>query len=209
MRDSSAYSIPALARCAGAEVVGVARAADDRQAIEAAIADALACDVVVVCGGVSVGAHDHVKSALAALGVRECFSGIAFRPGKPTWFGMCGKTLVFGLPGNPVSSMVTFILLVGPALWAMSGAPAQPARTTATLACDYDKPPGRAHAVRCRVRLCETGWEVEPTGPQASHILTSMLGAQALAIIPGASGPLKAGARVQIELLAPWGGEQP
>lgn len=204
VRNSSAYSVPALARCAGAEVVGVASAPDDPRAIEAAIAAVLMLDVVVVCGGVSIGAHDHVKGALAALEVHERFSSIALKPGKPTWFGVHGQTLVFALPGNPVSSMVTFILLVGPALRALSGANAQPLRTTATLACDYEKSPGRAHAVRCRVHLCATGLRVEPTGPQGSHILTSMLGAQALAIIPSASGSLAAGAQVQIEMLAPW-----
>jgi len=209
VRDASAHSIPALARLAGAEVVPVARAPDQEQAIERAIADALSSDVVIVCGGVSVGKHDHVKDAFAALEVRERFSAIALRPGKPTWFGVRGQTLVFGLPGNPVSSMVTFILLVGPALRALSGAPMQTLATTATLVSDYEKAPGRAHAVRCRLRLSESGWEAEPTGPQGSHVLTSMVDAQALAIIPSASGSLRAGERVQIELLAPWTGEQP
>jgi len=209
VRDASAYSIPALARFAGAEVVSVARAPDQEQAIEQAIGDALGLDVVIVCGGVSVGEHDHVKGALAALDVREHFSAIALRPGKPTWFGVHGQTLVFALPGNPVSSMVTFILLAGPALRALSGAPPQTLATTATLVSDYEKTPGRAHAVRCRVRLRESGWEAEPTGPQGSHVLTSMVGAQALAIIPSASGSLRAGEPVQIELLVPWTGEQP
>jgi molybdopterin molybdotransferase len=168
----------------------------------------LTLDSVVVCGGASVGAHDHVKSALAALEVRERFWGVALRPGKPTWFGVREKTLVFGLPGNPVSAMVTFILLVCPALRALSGAAPQPLRTLATMACDYEKSPGRAHAVRCRLRLSETGWEAEPTGPQGSHILTSMLGAQALAIIPSASGTVSAGTRVPIEPLEPFSWEQ-
>jgi molybdopterin molybdotransferase len=203
VRDSSAHSIPALARQAGGEVVHVASAPDQPRAIEAAIADALAGDVVIVCGGASVGEHDYVKRALAALEVRQHFWGIALKPGKPTWFGVRGETLVFGLPGNPVSSMVTFILLVRPALLALTGAAPEPLRTTARLACDYEKSPGRAHAVRCRLRTTERGFEVKPTGPQGSHVLTSMVGAQALAIIPAASGPVSAGARVQIELLGP------
>jgi molybdopterin molybdotransferase len=203
VRDASAYSIPALARQVGSEVVHVASAPDEPRAIEAAIADALARDVVIVCGGASVGEHDYVKRALAALEVRECFWGIALKPGKPTWFGVRGETLVFGLPGNPVSSMVTFILLARPALLALTGASPEPLRATARIACDYEKSPGRAHAVRCRLRVSESGLEVTPTGPQGSHVLTSMLGAQALAIIPTASGPVSAGARVQIELLGP------
>ena len=70
--------------------------------------------MVVICGGVSVGAHDHVRPSLEALGARELFWGLALKPGHPTWFGTLDSTLVFGLPGNPVSAMVTFVLLVAP-----------------------------------------------------------------------------------------------
>ena len=80
---------------------------------------------MIITGGVSVGPHDHVKPALAALGVRELFWSVALQPGKPTWFGVAGDgTLVFGLPGNPVSAVVTFSLFVAPALAALQGAPA-------------------------------------------------------------------------------------
>jgi molybdopterin molybdotransferase len=202
VRDASAHSIPALARCAGAEVVTCAHVGDDREAIAATLHDILGVDAVVVCGGASVGEHDHVRSAAATEGVRELFWGVALKPGKPTWFGVRGDTLVFGLPGNPVSSMVTFILLCAPALRALSGSQSRPLRAVATLTADYAKEPGRAHAVRCRAHVGEDGWEVEPTGPQGSHILTSMLGASALAIIPSASGSVSAGTRVEIELLA-------
>ncbi len=105
--------------------------------------------MAVICGGVSVGEHDHVKGALAELGVEQVFWGVALRPGKPTWFGSRGETLVFGLPGNPVSAMVTFLLLVRPALAVLSGAHPERTRTTAILDRDYEKQPGRAHAVRC------------------------------------------------------------
>ncbi|HEX5309027.1 MAG TPA: gephyrin-like molybdotransferase Glp [Solirubrobacteraceae bacterium] len=206
VRNSNAYTIPALAQRLGAQVTQRLHAPDNPHATETAIARALEADVAVICGGVSVGAHDHVKGALATLGVDERFSGVALRPGKPTWFGTRHRTLVFGLPGNPVSAMVTFILFVAPALRALSGAAATSERGTATLVCDYEKRPGRAHAVRCALTLCEDGWQATPTGPQGSHILTSMLGADALAIIPSASGSLHAGDRVQVELLTPWVG---
>jgi molybdopterin molybdotransferase len=202
VRDSSAYSIGALARCAGAEVVTVARVPDDRGVLVAAVRDELGCDVIVVCGGVSVGDHDHVRAAMAALDFKERFWGLALKPGKPTWFGTRANALAFGLPGNPVSSMVTFILLVAPALRELSGVSPHTHSATATLMSDYEKEPGRAHAVRCRARLTDGGWEVTPTGPQGSHILTSMLGADALAIIPTDSGSVAAGAQVRIELLA-------
>ncbi|HYM53731.1 MAG TPA: gephyrin-like molybdotransferase Glp [Solirubrobacteraceae bacterium] len=201
VRNSNAYSIPALAERAGAEVIGVTAVPDNPEVTRAAIARTLESDVTVICGGVSVGAHDHVKQALGDLGVREIFWGVALKPGKPTWFGRHPGGLVFGLPGNPVSAMVTFALLVRPALHALSGAQPERRRTTARLDRDYEKSPGRAHAVRCRLQLREDGWHARPAERQGSHVLTSMLGADALAIIPTASGDVRAGERVEIELL--------
>ncbi|HYX78293.1 MAG TPA: gephyrin-like molybdotransferase Glp [Solirubrobacterales bacterium] len=206
VRNANAYSVPALAERAGAEVVAVEVAPDDRAATAAVLERALAADVAVVCGGVSVGEHDHVRAALAELGVEQVFWGVALRPGKPTWFGIHaggpeGGALVFGLPGNPVSAMVTFILLARPAIAALLGAPLEAKRTTAILDQPYDKRPGRAHAVRCTLELRDDGWHASPTGEQGSHVLTSMLGAEALAILPTGSGPASAGDRVDIELL--------
>jgi molybdopterin molybdotransferase len=201
VRNSNAYSIPALAERAGAKIAGVTAVPDDPDITRAAIARTLESDVAVICGGVSVGAHDHVKQALAALGVEEVFWGVALKPGRPTWFGTHQAGLVFGLPGNPVSAMVTFILLVRPALMALSGGQPERRRTTAWLDRDYEKSPGRAHAVRCRMELREDGWHAQPAERHGSHILTSMLGADALAIIPAASGTVRAGERVEIELL--------
>jgi molybdopterin molybdotransferase len=202
IHDANAYSVPALARELGAVPRPVVTVPDDAEATRRAIEDALArADVVVICGGVSVGVHDHVRPSLAALGVDEHFWGVALRPGKPTWFGTRGATLVFGLPGNPVSAMVTFTLFVGPAVDVLSGAATGLRHTSATLTRDYAKAPGRAHAVRCRLTLSEHGWRAEPTGDQRSHILTSMLGADALAIIPTASGDVHAGERVEVALL--------
>ena len=202
IHDANAYSVPALVRELGAELAPRCDGARRRTGDPARDRGrARAADVVVICGGVSVGVHDHVRPSLAALGVDEHFWGVALSPGKPTWFGTRGETLVFGLPGNPVSAMVTFTLFVAPALGALSGAPAGLRRTTATLTRDYAKAPGRAHAVRCRLALSEHGWRAEPTGDQRSHILTSMLGADALAIIPTASGDVRAGEQVEVELL--------
>jgi molybdopterin molybdotransferase len=201
VRNSNAHTVPALARQAGAEVEVGGPLPDDPPATRDAIARALGFDVVVVCGGVSVGEHDHVKGALAELGVRQSFWGVALRPGRPTWFGTRDRTLVFGLPGNPVSAMVTFILLARPALVALGGGEPTPSRATARLATGYEKQPGRAHALRCRLELDDDGWLATPTGPQGSHILTSMLGADCLAIVPAEAARLEAGARVEIELL--------
>ncbi len=103
------------------------------EATAAALSAALdAADVVLVSGGVSVGPHDHVKPALERLGVAEVFWRVALQPGKPTWFGARGPTLVFGLPGNPVSTAVTFHLFARPALRAQLGAEPLPARSPGT-----------------------------------------------------------------------------
>ena len=211
IRNSNLYSVGAQARGAGCDVTSERMVGDDYAATLEAIRDGLGADLMVICGGVSVGPHDHVKAALDELGVEEDFWGIALRPGRPTWFGVHfgeptaerpGRTLVFGLPGNPVSAMVTFQLLVRPALVAMSGAEkGPPARLSATFDADYPKRPGRVHAVRCHAELGDDGWHVRPTGAQGSHILTSMLGAGALAMIEAERGDVVAGERVEIELL--------
>ncbi len=201
IRDSSAYSVPALARLAGAAVSSVAHAADRPAETRETIESALHADVAVICGGVSVGSHDHVRGALAELGVSERFWGVALRPGKPTWFGAGEHGLAFGLPGNPVSAIVTFLLFVRPALLGLAGAADIRRRTTAALDEPYAKLPGRAHAVRCRMRLADDGWHVRPTGEQGSHVLTSMLGADCLAMIPADAASRAPGDRVEIEPL--------
>ena len=202
VRDSNAHTVPALARRAGALVESVDHVGDDAGATRAALGRALDSDLAVVCGGVSVGEHDHVRAALAELGAEQVFWGVALRPGKPTWFGAApGGGLAFGLPGNPVSAMVTFLLFARPALLAMQGADPAATRGSAAMASEYAKKPGRAHAVRCRLEVGPQGWLARPTKEQGSHVLTSMLGADALAIIPGASGTVAAGERVTIELL--------
>ncbi len=202
VRNTNAYTIPSLVEGCGGEVGLRKTVGDDARSTREALVRAFEHDIVVVCGGVSVGDHDHVRTTLAELGVEQVFWGIALRPGKPTWFGLApAGDLVFGLPGNPVSAMVTFLLLARPAIRALLGATTRPDRTRAILDEDYPKRPGRAHAVRCRLELRDDGWHAHTTGEQGSHILTSMLGADALALIPTASGGVEAGAVVDIELL--------
>ncbi len=196
IHDTNTVTLAALARREGAEVTVAARVADTAAATRDAIAAALAAaDVLVVSGGVSVGPHDHVKPALAALGVEESFWRVALKPGKPTWFGTRGDRLVFGLPGNPVSAMVTFLLFARPALAALQGAAADVPRERAVLAEPLPRHPARDECVR--VRLVDG--RATPTGPQGSHVLSSMLGAAALAIVPLGEGELAAGDDVEIE----------
>jgi molybdopterin molybdotransferase len=201
IRNSNGVALASLASEAGAQVTSLATVGDDYRATVDALGSALAADVAVTTGGVSVGPHDHVKPALAELGVEEVFWGVALRPGKPTWFGVRDRTLVFGLPGNPVSAMVTFHLFVRPALRALQGADPRGRRAEAVIEVDYPKRPGRAHYLRCRLDAREDGWHVRPTKDQGSHVLTSMLDAEALAYVEVDRGDVKAGERVEIEIL--------
>ncbi|HEY2160763.1 MAG TPA: molybdopterin-binding protein, partial [Solirubrobacteraceae bacterium] len=186
----------------GALPAPAGRLPDDQQATEAGLSEALeTCDVVIVSGGVSVGPHDHVKPALASLGVEEVFWRVALQPGKPTWFGTRDGRLVFGLPGNPVSAAVTFALFVAPALAALQGATERQTDQTAELASAVPGNPSREQALR--VRLDRRGGKLlaEPNGPQGSHVITSLVGADALALIPAGAGEVPAGTEVALAAL--------
>jgi molybdopterin molybdotransferase len=202
IRNSNAHSVAALVERSGAELLAAEIVADDLETTARALAAALEGDVVVVCGGVSVGEHDHVRPALERLGVEQVFWRVSLRPGAPTYFGVAASgALVFGLPGNPVSAMVTFLLFARPAIRALLGSADRRPRTTAILAREHPALRARTQLVRCRLELREDGWHADPTGAQGSHVLTSMLGADALAILPPADRPYPAGTRVEIELL--------
>jgi molybdopterin molybdotransferase len=197
IHDSNATMLSALVAGSGGQAHAV-RVPDERAATERAIAEALgAADLVLLSGGVSVGPHDHVKPALEANGVDEVFWRVALRPGKPTWFGVrrADVTLVLGLPGNPVSAYVTFTLFASPALAALQGADPRPRLRRARLAADVERHPDRDECVR--VGIDEDG-AATPTGPQGSHILTSLLGADGLAVIPRGNGVLTAGTVVDV-----------
>jgi molybdopterin molybdotransferase len=203
IHNSNAPMLDALAASQGALTRTPQRLPDDRVATEKGLAAALeGADVVIVSGGVSVGPHDHVKPALAALGVDEIFWRVALQPGKPTWFGSRGTTFVFGLPGNPVSAVVTFSLFVRPALAALQGASEQPMlESEAVLATAVRRNPDREQAIRVRLERRNGKLVATPNGPQGSHIVTSLLGADALAFVPAGAGELEAGAAVALERL--------
>lgn len=200
--SSNAFALGALVERSHATLVRRSTVRDDAESTRAALERALEeADVVCVSGGVSVGPHDHVKPALRELGVAERFWGIALRPGKPTWFGSHDRALVFGLPGNPVSAMVTFQLFVRPALAALQGAPAAPTRVAAVLDDPVPLLPLREQAVRVRLSAHDGGWHAAVTGEQGSHMLTSMLGADGLALVALGEGEAKPGTPVEVELL--------
>ena len=162
IHESNGLTLAALAAATGADVHRTDPVPDRRDATHEALRAALEhTDVVLASGGVSVGPHDHVKGALGALGVRERFWRVALRPGKPTWFGTRGEDgaarLVFGLPGNPVSAMVTFLLFARPALLALQGADPTARRVPATLTEPIAALPDRAQAVRVRLEEAASG----------------------------------------------------
>jgi molybdopterin molybdotransferase len=205
IHNSNAPMLTALAAGAGAITAPAERLPDDRAATEAGISAALAsADVVLISGGVSVGPHDHVKPVLATLGVTEIFWSVALQPGKPTWFGTRNRdTYVFGLPGNPVSAAVTFTLFAAPALAALEGrTPHRRLEPEAALGEEVRRNPRREQAVRVRLERDGHGTRAFLNGAQGSHILTSLVGADALAMIPAGEGTLPAGTVVALQELA-------
>jgi molybdopterin molybdotransferase len=172
-------------------------APDDPVAHRQVLEQALRADVVVTSGGVSVGPHDLVRRTAADLGVHEVFWGVAMRPGKPLAFGVRGPTLVFGLPGNPVSSLVGALLFVVPAVLALQGA-ADPAPRWrgGVLASPLERNEQRDDFARARTRLAGGVTTLEPIGGQESHMITRAARADALVHVPRGTGAVAAGAPV-------------
>jgi molybdopterin molybdotransferase len=183
----------------GAGVEHIPAAADTVEAHTAALTQALEHDVVISSGGVSVGPHDLVRSVGRELGVKEVFWRIALRPGKPLAFGVRGSTLVFGLPGNPVSSLVCFELFVRPALLALQGADGvRPAWNSGVLGAAVERNPERDDLIRVRF---DDGPEratavLLPVHGQQSHQIAITAQADALARIPIGAGELPPGTEV-------------
>lgn len=193
--ESNLTAVAAQAARCGAEVVLARTVPDDRAATEQAFAEALrVADVVVSTGGVSVGPHDHVKPALESAGVDQVFWRIAHKPGKPLWFGVDEQgVLVFGVPGNPVSSLVIFELFVRPALLAMQGATLPP-RPVARLARPVQRLATRDHAMRCALVPGPEGMQLVPQDDQDSHLIAHAATADAVVLVPAGEGEEPAGA---------------
>jgi molybdopterin molybdotransferase len=189
---------------AGALVERLAAVADDEDAHREALGRGLEHDVLVTSGGVSVGPHDLVRRIEAELGVDEVFWRVAVKPGKPVSFGVRGSTLVFGLPGNPVSSLVGFELFVRPAVLALQGhGDPMPRFEPGRLGADLKRNPHRDELVRARSRGSDDGTLVlDPLGGQESHMIARAAGADALVLLPRGEGRLAAGAPVRYLRLA-------
>ncbi|HEY8494485.1 MAG TPA: gephyrin-like molybdotransferase Glp [Myxococcota bacterium] len=207
--SSNSYSLAAQCRELGAEPVYLGIARDTPEELERRLRAGLTAHVLVSSAGVSVGDRDYVRPVLEKLGCELVFWGVRIKPGFPLVFGRFGAQdpaqrgpLVFGLPGNPVSAMVTFEEFVRPALLRMAGHRKlfRP-RVEATLAETLRKKPGRLHFVR--VRLAREGGRIvaAPTGNQSSGVLRSMALADGLLVFPAEASELRAGDPVQVQLL--------
>jgi molybdopterin molybdotransferase len=199
IHEANLLTLHALASGDGGDVLRTEHVADREDATRAAIGRALAdADLLLLSGGVSVGPHDHVKPALDHQDVREVFWRVALRPGKPTWCGTHGDTLVLGLPGNPASTMVTYLLFARPAILRMRGLEPRAAVRRARLTQEVRRLADREELVRVTLDADAA----TPTGDQGSHRLTSMLGADGLARIRAGAGVLAAGTEVDVEVVS-------
>jgi molybdopterin molybdotransferase len=195
--ESNTLLLHAQLTSAGADVVVLDPVADNERATRAALESGLAADVLVTSGGVSVGTHDLVRAALAELGAEEIFWRVAVRPGKPIAFAVRDATLVFGLPGNPVSALVGFELFVRPAVLALQGArDPGPVYRPGRLASSLRRDEARDQLVRARTRSDPEGVTLEPLTGQESHMIVRAAAADALVLVPRGAGELPAGAAV-------------
>lgn len=196
--DANGVILSAALASAGADVERLASVEDDPSAHRAALERALAADVVLTSGGVSVGPHDLVRSVGAGLGVEEIFWGVAVKPGKPLAFGVRGGSLVFGLPGNPVSALVGFELFVRPAVLALQGSSNPlPRFEPGRLVHPVRASPDRDQLLRARMRPGAESMEVEPLAGQDSHMIARAAAADALLLVPRGTGELSAGSSVR------------
>jgi molybdopterin molybdotransferase len=202
--DSNRYTIHAMLERLGCEVIDMGVVRDDPKLLEQAFDQAAhAADVVITSGGVSVGEADFVKDLLNQLG-EVVFWKIAMKPGRPLAYGRIGGAHFFGLPGNPVSVMVTFYQFVRDALMALSGeTPVEPAATfKVPCTSQLKKAPGRTEFQRgILTRGTDGQWSVRVTGEQGSGILRSMSEANCFIILPTEQGNVTPGALVDVQVM--------
>jgi molybdopterin molybdotransferase len=201
--EANGVLLAAALASTGADVDVLPAVADDEAAHRAALEEGLEADVLVTSGGVSVGPHDLVRGLLRELGVEEIFWGVAVKPGKPVAFGVRAGSLVFGLPGNPVSSLVGCELFVRPAVLALQGATEPgPVYRDGRLARKVRRNAHRDEFLRARTLETDDGLVLDPVTGQESHMIVRAAGADALVFAPRGEGELAAGERVRYLPLA-------
>jgi molybdopterin molybdotransferase len=200
--DANSYALMAQVQALGIQPVLLGIARDDPNELSRALQEGLKFDVLLVSGGTSVGVHDYVRPTLEKLGVFMKFWGVAMKPGHPMAFGIANRTSVFGLPGNPVSSMVCFEQFVLPALRRMMQHPRLHRRTIeAHVAGAVRHKPGRTEFIRVTLSKQDGVFVATSTGEQGSGILASMAKADGLMVVPAACTGLETGDVVTVQLL--------
>ncbi len=203
IRNSNSYTLRALIKETKALPVDLGIARDSRDQLKGKILEGLASDALVTSGGVSVGSYDLVQAVMKELGVGIRFWKVNIKPGMPFLFGVYKGKPVFGLPGNPVSTMVTFLKFVQPAIQKMRGMrhPEREFYLRAELLQDIRKTDGKRHFVRGVLENQSGRLTVRTTGSQSSNVLTSLVRANCLILISEETEFLKKGHLVEVELL--------
>src|SRR5438067_1943373 len=198
--DANRFTLRGSIEQCGGEVIDLGIVPDVRDALRAGLEDAArAADVVVTSGGVSVGVYDLVKDVLSELGAID-FWQVAMQPGRPFAVGRIGGALFFGLPGNPVASLLSFMLFVRPALYKLAGRRRLFPQTWQARALEpMRKKTGRTEYKRGILAFRDGDWEVCTTGPQGSGILSSMVAGNCFVVLDEARGDVAAGERVTVE----------
>jgi molybdopterin molybdotransferase len=200
--NSNGYSLLSLAIQAGTEASYLGIARDRTSQLGHKIKRAKASDILVISGGVSVGDYDLVKEELHGLGVRPVFWQLRIKPGKPTFFGVCGRQLVFGLPGNPTSAMVMFHIFVRPAIDLMLGRKRPGLRSAkARLEQEIVLRPGRTQFLRGVLTGEGPVLRVDPFADQRSGVLRSMVRSRVLIVVPADVSRIEKGREVEILFL--------
>lgn len=203
VRNSNEYSLYSQIIEAGGIPVNKGVAKDSRENLRKALASCLDCDIIVTSGGVSMGEYDYVKDVMNELGMEEKFWKVAMRPGKPNLFGTIEGKPFFGLPGNPVSTIIGFEVFVKPLIMKMLGRTDVDRREVeAVLEEDVKTKKGLTFFVRAVTNWQDGGYVTKTTGPQGSGMLSSMVKANSLMIIPEYEEKVKKGSKVKVRLLS-------
>jgi molybdopterin molybdotransferase len=198
IRNSNSYTLFSQCRSAGADPVLLGIAKDNVDELRERIARGLEYDILLVSGGVSMGKYDLVESVFSEFGVQVFFDKVAMKPGKPTVFGFAGRTFVFGLPGNPISTMVAFHVFVRPVILSLlKVANVEPAMLEATLEAPAKCDPERASLVPAQVRFAGGMYRIATARWKGSSDLFGLSKANALIVIPRREGSLQAGETAQ------------
>jgi len=199
--DSNSLALSSqVATCGGTpQRLGIVR--DNKEELISRIQEGLSFDILLLSGGVSVGAYDLVKEVAEEAGVKILFWKVAVKPGKPTFFGTRNRTLIFGLPGYPVSSMLNFENLVKPAIYAMLGRKEKRLQVEAYLESSVRSKGKRRNFVRVKLTRKRGEYRAVPAPSQKSGVLKSMVWADGFVVVPEEIDEIKKGEKVQVQLL--------